>query len=195
MPRWQQRTKLVSWSWPCRWVRRAVQCKTPWRCAARIMMLLQLGKAPVTFAESSAVSATHRKHRYRAPATGDGQAPLLLTVQSCETGVLLDPSLCTIQEQTATKETVELQISIVSNERDTLQAETQTLRARLSELADVQQEFAALQVHDAAVSARLSVVEEEHAVSVPVCVTHSCGSCWCCAKQGHGRNAASSSRR
>lgn len=84
---------------------------------------------------------------------------------------------------------MELQISIISNERDTLQAETQTLRARLSELADVQQEFAALQMHDAAVSERLSVVEEEHAVSVPVCLQ-----LLVLLVQGHDKKTASSSR-
>lgn len=71
-----------------------------------------------------------------------------------------------MQEATVAKESVELQINIITQERDTLQAETQTLRARLSELAEVQQEFAALQVHDAAVSARISVMEQEHAVSL-----------------------------
>lgn len=70
-----------------------------------------------------------------------------------------------LQEATVAKESVELQINIVTLERDTLQAEAQTLRARLSELAEVQQEFAMLQVHDAAVSARVSVMEQEHVVS------------------------------
>jgi hypothetical protein len=69
-----------------------------------------------------------------------------------------------LQEQTAEKEAVQLQLSITSSERNALQADVGALRHRLSELAEVQQQFIELQKHDACVSARVSVLEEEHAV-------------------------------
>lgn len=60
---------------------------------------------------------------------------------------------------------MQLQLNITSSERAALQADVSTLRQRLSELAEVQQQFMELQKHDACVSARVSVLEEEHAVS------------------------------
>jgi hypothetical protein len=82
---------------------------------------------------------------------------------------------------------VQLQLTTTSSERAALQADVSMLRHRLSELAEVQQQFIELQKHDASVSARVSVLEEEHVVSTVDVVGGGCVQVTLVSSPVHGR--------
>ena len=62
------------------------------------------------------------------------------------------------------KEALQLHLDRTSSERDALQAESATLRGRLSELVGVQQELAGLQEQHEVVTARVLELEQERQV-------------------------------
>lgn len=68
------------------------------------------------------------------------------------------------QAQTVAKEALQLKLDTTSSERDALQAESESLRERLTELVGVQQELAELQVQHETAAARLAELEEQHEV-------------------------------